>query len=643
MPHSSSNLASQGDAALAELARAGNSDAFAELWTRHVGAGTAAARQFSTIADPEDIVSEAYLRIFRAVQHGGGPHEAFRPYLYRTIRNIALDWRAKQNSVSLDETAELEQPDSDPEISVLENVVTARAFADLPERWQAVLWYLDVEGMSPAEAAPLTGLSPNATSALAVRAREGFKKAWLQAHINDLSVPSACRWTTDRMAQYSRRTLSPRARSRFDRHLEDCARCSILVEEMDRLSGHLASVLLPAVLGAGAGGAMLAQLARPAAAETGPRLTTTQKALAAGAGVVVLVLAASGAAAITGQWSSTHAPTSSDSHEQTSPPTAPPSPSPSPSAPDATQTPQPSGSPPPGPAQPPVVSPPPTPRDHTPPAAPGLITPEEGLLSAASQPTFTGSGEPGAFIDVQRIDATTGALVPVASTRVAGSGLWSVAAAQAIPDGSHVVRVTQRDAAGNRSPETSRTITIDTVALAPAIDALPSSAQFYLPEVTGAAEPGALVALRDETDTVIATTTAGDDGRWLIALPDPEDDSITLSASQRDPAGNVSPWSTPTATLSFERPQFASPVNGEPVPSTAGSTVVTVELAGREGLQVQVFIDGAGTGNLHTLEAQPIVRVTPPLADGVHSLGVRYFDPTTGRPGAMHTIQITIG
>ena len=247
------------------------------------------------------------------------------------------------------------------------------------------------------------------------------------------------------------------------------------------------------------------------------------------------------------------------------------------------------------------------------------------------------------MVEVQRVDVGTGALVHVASVRVGSSGQWSVAAAVAIPDGTHTLRVTQSDAAGNRSSETLRTMTIDTVALAPTMDALPTSTLLYLPDVSGTAEPGALVSLRDETSTIIATATADANGRWLITLPDPEDDSAALSASQRDLAGNISPWSASSTPLIFERPQFASPADATLVPSTGGSTVVTVELAGQEGLQVQVFIDGAGTGNLHTLEAQPIVRVTPPLSDGVHTLGVRYYDPATGRPGAMKTIRITIG
>ena len=160
MTTDSTTLASLADPALADLTRGRDADAFAELWHRHAGAGIMAARQFASIADPQDIVSEAYARILRAMHAGGGPREAFRPYLYRTIRNIALDWRARGSSVSLDETADIAETGPLLDTTVLENAVTARAFEQLPERWRAVLWYLEVEGMSPTEAAPILGLSP---------------------------------------------------------------------------------------------------------------------------------------------------------------------------------------------------------------------------------------------------------------------------------------------------------------------------------------------------------------------------------------------------------------------------------------------------------------------------------------------------
>lgn len=634
MPSTPNDLLAHGDAALADLARAGSSEAFAELWSRHVGAGTVAARQFSAIADADDIVSESYLRIFRAMQHGGGPHEAFRPYLYRTIRNIALDWRAKQVSVSLEETAELEEPDSDPQLAVLDNVITARAFADLPERWQAVLWYLDVESMTPAEAAPLVGLSPNATSALAIRAREGFKKSWLQAHVSELTVPAACRWTTDRMAQYSRRALSPRARARFDRHLEDCARCSILVEEIDHLQGHLASILLPAALGAGAGGALLAQFAKSSNTVPTPRISASQKALVAGAGAVALVLMASAAVAITTQLTLAE-PSASETEDQ---PVIP-----APSSPPPSQTPSPTGSAPPQPPVQPPVSPPAAPRDRTAPAAPALTEPVDGSLTALARPTFSGGGEPGAQVDVYRLDVATGARIHVASGRVGADGRWTLTLAQPLPDATHTLSISQVDGAGNRSAETLRVVTVDTVAVAPVIDAPPTGVQLYLPQITGTAEAGSTITLRDETGVEVATGTADQAGAWSIAMPDPHRETVALSASQQDPAGNVSPWSADTAEIAFDLPQITAPADGALIASSGAGTVVQVELAGYEGLQVQVFIDGDGTGNVHTLEATPIARVTPPLADGPHSLGVRYFDPVTGRPGPTFTIHIVIG
>src|SRR2546430_10213444 len=45
------------------------------------------------------------------------------------------------------------------------------------------LWQLEVEGKTPAEVAPMFGLSGNGASALAMRAREGLRQAYLQEHI----------------------------------------------------------------------------------------------------------------------------------------------------------------------------------------------------------------------------------------------------------------------------------------------------------------------------------------------------------------------------------------------------------------------------------------------------------------------------
>ena len=63
-------------------------------------------------------------------------------------------------------------PFQDTAVEQFESGAAAKAFASLPERWQVVLWHLEVEGQKPADIAPLLGMSPNSVSALAYRARE---------------------------------------------------------------------------------------------------------------------------------------------------------------------------------------------------------------------------------------------------------------------------------------------------------------------------------------------------------------------------------------------------------------------------------------------------------------------------------------
>jgi DNA-directed RNA polymerase specialized sigma24 family protein len=87
-------------------------------------------------------VSEAFARIYQRVLAGSGPHGAFRPYLYTTIRNLASTWGAASREVQVEEIADFEDPNTidDPAAVALDRSLTAQAFRQLPERWQSVLW-----------------------------------------------------------------------------------------------------------------------------------------------------------------------------------------------------------------------------------------------------------------------------------------------------------------------------------------------------------------------------------------------------------------------------------------------------------------------------------------------------------------------
>tara|TARA_R110002020_G_scaffold475905_3_gene714125 strand:+ start:46244 stop:47887 length:1644 start_codon:yes stop_codon:yes gene_type:complete len=255
------------DEQLLAQARTGVQNAFAELWSRHYRSGICVARQYTSI-DADDLVSEAFARIYQRVLAGGGPQGAFRPYLYTTIRNLASTWGAASREVQVDEIADFEDPSTldDPIAIALDHTLTARAFRELPERWQSVLWYTEVEGMDPHEVAPLLGMSANGVAALSYRAREGLRKAWLQAHINDATASGECQWAMSKFGEHARKSLSARDAKKIDAHLATCTRCAIVCEEVDEVGSRLALVMIPLLLGGVAGGGFLSAFGHGGAA-----------------------------------------------------------------------------------------------------------------------------------------------------------------------------------------------------------------------------------------------------------------------------------------------------------------------------------------------------------------------------------------
>lgn len=282
------------DGQLLAQARTGVQNAFAELWSRHYRSGVCVARQYTSI-DADGLVSESFARIYERVLAGGGPQGAFRPYLYTTIRNLASTWGAASREVQVDEIADFEDPSTidDPAAIALDRSLTAQAFRELPEWWQSVLWYTEVEGMDPHEVAPILGMSANGVAALSYRAREGLRKAWLQAHINDAAASGKCRWAISKFGEHARHSLNTRDSRRIEAHLESCTRCVILCQEVDEVGSRLALVMIPILLGGVAGGGFLGAFAQGSAASL-----TAAAAPAMPAGVVAgsqLVGASAGA------------------------------------------------------------------------------------------------------------------------------------------------------------------------------------------------------------------------------------------------------------------------------------------------------------------------------------------------------------
>ena len=249
------------DEELITAVRGGDTEAYGVLYARHVEAARRLARHLSSV-DADDLVSDAFARVLTVLQRGSGPDLAFRAYLLTAVRRLHVDRvRAGARVRPTDDLAAVDagEPFRDTALEDFEQGAAARAFTSLPERWQMVLWHTEVEQQRPADLAPLLGISANSVSALAYRAREGLRQAYLTAHASTERSPR-CAWTRDHLGGYVRGALSRRDTTHVRQHLDHCRPCSALLLELTEVNSSLASVLAPLLL-AGAGTAYLGSAA----------------------------------------------------------------------------------------------------------------------------------------------------------------------------------------------------------------------------------------------------------------------------------------------------------------------------------------------------------------------------------------------
>lgn len=239
-------MPTEGDASdepLISAVRRGEVDAYAQLYRRHEEPARRTAQLWAgDHADHQDLVAEAFVRVLVAILGGGGPRDNLRPYLLVAIRNLASSAWHRERRVDRYGAAAV------GEVAPCDQVVVERwrervvweAFRELPPRWRAVLWHMEVDGAHPSDLAPALGLSPNGVSALAVRAREGLRKAYLQAQVPEAENP-CCRTVRERMGVWLRGGLEPRKTDLLTRHLSGCAACRAVAAELAEANRELRS------------------------------------------------------------------------------------------------------------------------------------------------------------------------------------------------------------------------------------------------------------------------------------------------------------------------------------------------------------------------------------------------------------------
>ncbi|MCZ9882116.1 SpaH/EbpB family LPXTG-anchored major pilin [Arthrobacter sp. B2a2-09] len=240
------------DPQIMAMVRDGDASAFDVLFQRHVAAAQFVARaQTDNASDADDVVSEAFASIFQALTEGKGPDQFFRSYLLTAVRRIAYDRnrKARRTQVVGDVDAlDTVAVDADTVLDAFESNTMAKAFKSLPERWQAALWHVDIEGLKPAAAAPFIGLSPNGVSSLVIRAREGLRQAYLQNHINVASDDSCVEFSSQ-LGKYVRGGLKRASHEKVKAHLDECPKCTAVLVELNDVQAGMRALVFPLVVG----------------------------------------------------------------------------------------------------------------------------------------------------------------------------------------------------------------------------------------------------------------------------------------------------------------------------------------------------------------------------------------------------------
>ncbi|MGE8306515.1 MAG: BapA/Bap/LapF family large adhesin, partial [Pseudomonas kermanshahensis] len=207
--------------------------------------------------------------------------------------------------------------------------------------------------------------------------------------------------------------------------------------------------------------------------------------------------------------------------------------------------------------------------------------------------TLTGLGEAGATVTVRGPDGTI-----IGTGLVSANGSFTLTLDNAQLNAQHL-SVTQTDAGNNTS--TAVAVTAPDFTPPPAPTALALAATGL--QLTGSAEAGSTVTVRDASGNVLGTAVAGSNGTFQVTLSSAQTNGQTLQVTATDAAGNVSPAAPYTAadtTPPAAVANLAVSANGATLTGT-GEANATVTVRAPDGTALgtaTVGADGSFTVNL---------------------------------------------
>jgi RNA polymerase sigma-70 factor, ECF subfamily len=238
------------EAELLSEARAGRPEAVEALLERHEGRLFRFARRLCrSREDAEDVLQESLLAAARGLRRFRG-ESSLSTWLYTIARSFCIKKRRRSVFAPVEVSLESEATAAarrlaDPALSPDEALAARRlgaaldgAIAALPRTYREVFLLRDVEGLSAAQVANVTGLSVPAVKTRLHRAR-----ARLRARLAPQLAPRgarapAARPCPDIVSLFSRHLegdISARTCARMEQHLASCPRCQAACDSLKQL------------------------------------------------------------------------------------------------------------------------------------------------------------------------------------------------------------------------------------------------------------------------------------------------------------------------------------------------------------------------------------------------------------------------
>ncbi|QHG66965.1 BapA/Bap/LapF family large adhesin [Pseudomonas putida] len=232
--------------------------------------------------------------------------------------------------------------------------------------------------------------------------------------------------------------------------------------------------------------------------------------------------------------------------------------------------------------------------------------------------TLTGLGEAGASVTVRGADGTI-----IGTGLVAANGSFTLTLTSAQLNAQHL-SVTQTDASNNTSTAVSVIAPDHTPPAAPSALALSSGGL----QLSGNAEAGSTVTVRDAAGNVLGTAVATSNGTFQLTLNSAQNNGQILQVSATDAAGNVSTAASYTAADTTPPAAVASlavAANGATLAGTGevgatvtvrapDGTILGTAVVGADGHFSVTLIPAASTGEiLSVTQADAALNTSPAL------------------------------